>query len=357
MQKKGGNDVLSILNRKAFRLFLAGLLFLSLVVGCSPVAQPSAGEQEAPAPEKKPVVVIYGGTLWLGNYPAMVGIEKGFFDEEGLIVEWREFPTSAARMTAMAAGQIDFGSAGIISVLSLMAAGEEGFYVIGTQDRYVGQEGLLSQPEITTIEQLRGQKIAVTFNSSSHNIVIDVLQQHGLDHEKDVELINIKTAEMMSAFATKQVAAVATWVPAFSQIKDLPGTNVLALDTDTTFFKEYGVGPGPDCLVISKRFVDENPDEARALMRAYYKALKYLRDNPDECIDLLIEYTGVTQEQQKETLAHIEWLDETEQHKMMITPGNFVSAMRVLAKFLWENGLVSGEPDVERWVNTDILPE
>ena len=60
----------------------------------------------------------YGGSPWLGHYPAHLAMAEGYLKEVGITQDWQSFATSSARMSAFMSGGVDIGCAGIVSALS-----------------------------------------------------------------------------------------------------------------------------------------------------------------------------------------------------------------------------------------------
>lgn len=336
----------------------------SLGVACAVLVLVAAGTgcagkkpAESPAPGQE-VTVVYGGSQWLGHYPAMIGIEKGYFKEQGMRAIFQGFYTSSGRMGAMAAGQLDVATTGVISALSLMASANESFYVVGTPDSYAKLEGIVAKSDINSIEELKGKKLAVTFSSSAHVMVYDVLAQHGLDPAKDVQLINMGINDMPSAFATGQIDAAAPWTPAFEKLLAMPGCHLLVNDEEFSLYKQYKVGPGPDVLVVSRTFADKNPELAKKFVAAYFKACEFLKDpaNLQEAAQIISQYTGLDPQTQVESLKTITWYSGAEQQELMVNPGSFVQGVKMLAKFLVDHKLLDKEAPVEKYLRTDLLP-
>ena len=136
--------------------------------------------------EPERTTVVYGGSSWLGHYPVWVGIQKGTFKNRGLDVTFQQFYTSSARMGSLISGGIDFASTGSISALALMATGLKSFYVFATQDSYATVEGIIARQGIQSVKDLKGKKLAVTFASSAHVLVLDILEQNGLKPREDL---------------------------------------------------------------------------------------------------------------------------------------------------------------------------
>ncbi len=328
------------------------MLVLSVAVGCGkqPVA-PSVPDDQGMD------TVVYGGSSWLGHYPAMVGIEQGFFAEENIRVIFQGFYTSSGRMGSMAAGQLDFAATGTISALALMAVDNKSFYVVATPDSYDTLEGIIARDDIASIKELQGKKLAVTFASSAHVLVYDILEQNGMDPTRDVELINMGVNDMVTAMQTGEIDAAAAWTPAFERLLALENTHLLVNDTEFSLYKEYKVGPGPDMLVFNRQFVDANPELVERILRGYFKAIDFMIANPDEAAKNISEYTNLDLETQKQTLSEIVWYTLEDQQEFMVNPGTFIKGVKLLADFLVRHEIIDKAPAVDEWVKTDILPK
>ena len=259
--------------------------------------------------ERKPekVTVVYGGSSWLGHYPAWVGMEMGTFKDKGLGVLFQRFYASSGRMGSLVAGDLDFASTGCISGIALMASGMKGFYAFGTQDSYATVEGIVAKEEIKSVKDLKGKKLAVTFASSAHVLVLDILEQNGLAPKDDVTLINLKVSEMPAAFKSGEVDACALWTPMFNKLLNMKGTHLLVDDTRFSLFKEYGLGPGPDLLVVRKEFAETYPNTTKAFVKGYFEAVELLKQKPEECAKVLVKLTNLSMEDQMAVLKAVSY--------------------------------------------------
>lgn len=304
-------------------------------------------------PEK--ATVVYGGSSWLGHYPAYVGIQKGTFKNRGLDVIFQQFYTSSSRMASLISGDVDFASTGSISGLALMATGLKSFYVFATQDSYATVEGIVAKQEIKSVRDLKGKKLAVTFASSAHVLVLDILEQNGLKPREDLILINLKVSEMPAAFKSGEVDACALWTPMFNKLLRMKGARLLLNDTEFSLFKKYGLGPGPDLLVVRKEFVKKYPQSTKAFLDGYFEAVQFLKHSPDQSAEVLMKLTQLTMEEQKAVLKDIEWYGLEKQRELMDKPGSFVKGLQKLADFLVKHKQIDKAPQVKNWVNTKIL--
>ena len=266
---------------------------------------PSLSVAESPKKE----TVVYGGSTWLGHYPVWVGVKKGYFEQKGLDISFKQFHASSARMGSLLAGDLDFASTGSISALALMAYGVHSFYVVATQDSYATVEGIIATKDISNIRDLKGKKIAVTFASSSHVLVLDALENNGLDPGRDVSLINLKVSEMPAAFRSGEVDACGVWTPFFNRLLAVEGAHTLMDDTAFSLYRSHEIGPGPDLLVVSKKLPERRPETTKAFLEAYFQSVDFLISDPEESAALLVDLTGLDLEAQAAVLKDVKWFD------------------------------------------------
>lgn len=326
--------------------------WLSVVVLATFLVLTGCSEKES----KSKDTIVYGGSSWMAHIPAYIGVKKGFFKEQGLNVEFKSFPTSSARMTALATGDVDFGSTGVISAISLMASGDDSFRIFGVPDIYVGQEGIVAHAEIKSIKDLKGKKVAVPFSSSSHVMLIDLLKQHGLSPQKDVQVVNMAGDDMIPAFTNKQIHAAAIWSPSYQKLQQVKGAHVLADDTQTSVYQQFQFNAGPDVLVINNQFAQENPETTKKLLKGYFKSIQFIKENPTEAAKIFKELSNLDVKEQEKIIKDIQWIDLSEQKKLLGSEGKFYKTIVHLSQFLSEHKLINQKVDVKEWINTDVLP-
>lgn len=310
--------------------------------------------EEAGAPEK--VTVVYGGSSWLGHYPVWVGIEKGIFRNHGLGVLFQNFYASSGRMGSLVAGDLDIASTGSISAIALMASGSKGFMTFATQDSYATVEGLIARENIQSIADLKGKKVAAPFASSAHVLVLDLLEQNGLDPDKDLTLLNLKVNEMPAAMASGEIDACAAWTPHFNKLLNMEGNHLLADDTAFSLYKQFSLGPGPDIMVVRREFAEKYPNTCKAFVKGYFEAVEMLRTQPKECAEVLVKLTNLSMEDQMSVLKDIQWIPGSEQRALMVDPGKFTEGMQRLAEFLVKHKQIDAAPAVKEWVAVDMVP-
>lgn len=331
---------------------------LSVVVLCLALAFATGCSKESP-PVEEPGLhkVIAVGSTWYGHIPVWIGIENGIFEKHGFEVEWRTISKSIDRLNAISSGSAQFASLGEIAMLGAMAQGNNRFYWVGSQDTAPGFEGLVGSPGVTSYEQLRGKKIGFPFGSSVDLTCRMLLEQNGLDPEKDVELVNLEVADVPATFRTGKIAGALIWEPGFSELLAVEGATLLGMDTDTEVYKKFGTMSGPDVLIIGKAWVDADTDRATKFMTAYFDALSFVRDNPDKATEIVHgKYIQQDLELIKDNMKKFIWHDLEAQRKIMSEEGIYGQAEYVARILREDMKKIPNKPDFMDWVNMDILP-
>jgi len=242
------------------------------------------------------VKLAFGGSVtWFGQVPFMVAIEKGYFAEQGIEVEYKTILTSGDRVSALTAGSVDFSNMGVIAAISHMSQGNKSFYYIGNVDDSPGNEGCYAKPGINSFKELSGKKVAA--NTSAEITMHGLLRANGMKIE-DITFLNLPPNEMAGALAKGDVDAACMWFPIMDNVmKGTPGGKMVGMDTDTDTYKKYGSMGAPDIVLLSKKLVDERPDVAKKLVAAIYKGVDFVIANPEESAKLTMKYFKKTEEE------------------------------------------------------------
>jgi ABC-type nitrate/sulfonate/bicarbonate transport system substrate-binding protein len=326
------------------------LLLLSIIlVACGREGGPPANDGV------EPVVAV--GSQWYGHLPVWAGIEQGIFERHGFEVHWRVIGKSIDRLNAISSGEAQFASLGEIAMLASMAQGNRRFYWVGNQDIAPGFEGLVAQPGITSLADLKGRRIGFPFGSSVDLTCRLLLKANGLDPAKDVKLVNLEVGDVPAVFRAGNVDAALIWEPGFSQLKAVEGATVLAMDTDTEIYRRFGTMTGPDVLILGKDWTDADPERARRFLAAYFEALDWVATHPEGAAELAQgRYIQQDLDLIRNSLAKFVWQGAAAQQRVLSDQGIFPQA-EVLIDILHDDmGAIPVEPDFRAWVNRDLLP-
>jgi ABC-type nitrate/sulfonate/bicarbonate transport system substrate-binding protein len=293
-----------------------------------------------------------GSVTWFGQVPIMVAIDKGYFKEQGLDIEYQVILNSSDRLASVDAGSSAFSNLGRSSVIPAMARGDTNFFYFYNFDDSPGIEGCWARPGIAAIKDLRGRKVAA--NTSAEITLSGLLGTQGMT-EKDVDYLNLGPTDMAPALAKGDIEAACVWQPLLDGLKKAaPEGKLLGLDTDTITYQKFGTMASPDIVIISRRLVEQHPDQARAIALGMLKGADYTLSNPEDAANTVAHYFRKTP---AEVLAGMKPLKffgtkDWQEHMKLHT-----AQMQYLAQWLYDNKKIPSVPDVAKWENTSFMPK
>ncbi len=276
-------------NRKWKRMIclsLSLLLLTALLSGCGS-GNSSSDTSAGTAEYKYGEIQIPGLDGSLCGAPIYVAYENGYFAEEGFDVELisADFET---RKIGLNNGTIPIVN-GDFQFFPSMEEGIEAKVVDGFHN---GCIKLVVTPdsEIQTVTDLRGKKIGVDeIGGTPYQVASVWLESAGisaLQEDGEVTFLPFSDGNLqMEALYNGDIDVAAIWDPFGAvAIKEGKARAVLDISTDSVFSDRY-------CcfLFASSKVLEENPEEIDALLRAYHKAQQWIRTNPEETVDLIIE--------------------------------------------------------------------
>lgn len=251
------------------------------------------------------------GTLRLVNgAPIFISLDKGFFEAEGINVEVQWFTAAAPVTVAVASGAVDVGATGVTAALFNSIAQGAKMYLVA--DRGAERAGYplnalvvnkaAYQQGVTSVKALKGKKIGITTLGSTYHYQIGrLLEQEGLDLS-DVELVPLKTTQLLVDAVKQGTVTAAIVSPPFGADAEIDGWgkrlfwcgDKLNYQVTAVFYSEQ---------------LRKNKDLATRFMRAYLKGVRYYVDATlggkrgdkfNEVVKIIAKYT----EEQPRTIEH-----------------------------------------------------
>lgn len=243
-------------------------------------------------------------STWVGYGPFYIARDKGFFKEEGVDVELSIMEDTPLKMGAFMAGQLDMVASTADEFPIYLKEGKSIRYVLAV-DNSKGGDGVVANKDINSVADLKGKKVAFEQGSVSQFFFNALLKEAGLTQD-DVEAVNMTATDAGTAFASKNVDAAVTWEPALSQGANSEHGKLLVSSADK---------PGliTDVVAVSAETASSRPEDVKAFVRAWYKALDFLAKNPDEGYAIMAKGVGGWLEKPedfKATVTGIEYLDK-----------------------------------------------
>ncbi len=281
-----------------------------------------------------------GYSAWPGWFPLKVAEDAGIFDEVGLDVELEYFTDYLTSLDAMIAGELDINAQTLNDTIAPVAAGaDQTAIVIG--DNSTGNDQIICDAAITSIEDLAGKTIGAEAGVVDHFLLLQGLESVGLT-EDDVDFRSILTADAAAAFAEGEFDCVGVFAPFTDTAMEREGAHVVFDSNDFP-------GTIPDLFVSTNEFVDEHPDEVALFVEAWYRTLNYIEDNPDAAIEIMAELAGSSVEEY-EAYAGGTTLFSVDDAVAAFQDGDDTASIRYTAElinpFLVASGLTEEEADL-----------
>ncbi|HQS98684.1 MAG: ABC transporter substrate-binding protein [Hydrogenophilales bacterium 16-64-46] len=246
---------------------------------------PAAAVLALSAQAAQPLKIGYSD--WPGWVAWQVAIDKGWFKEAGVPVQFEWFDYTAS-MDAFSAGKIDAVTMTNGDALVTGAAGARSVMIL-INDYSNGNDMIIGKPGVRSLKALKGKKVAVEMGFVEHLLLLNGLKKAGMK-ESDVTLVNAKTNEMPQMLASGDVDAVGAWQPISGQaLKSVPGARPIYTSADE---------PGLiyDVLAVNPASAKQRRAEWLKVAKVWDRVVKYINDpktQPD-AVKIMAARVGVS---------------------------------------------------------------
>lgn len=205
--------------------------------------------------------------------------------QQGLSVQWIQFPAGPQLLEALNTGNIDFGHAGESPPIFAQAAGAPLVYV-ANQTPNPKAEAILVRKDspIQSVADLKGKSIALNKGSNVHFFLVKALADAGLKYE-DVTLKFLPPADARAAFEQGSVDAWVIWDPFFSAARRAMGARVVRDGEGLVANREF--------YLAAKPFVEQHSDRIQTILEEVGKADVWAKENVTDAAKLLSPELGI----------------------------------------------------------------
>ena len=315
--------------------FLPVLLLTVILSACTALSQPAS----APLP---PLRVEF--TNWWGDYTLLVAQEKGFFEKYGVQVEPVYYEFFSDTYPDLASGQLDAGLIAVGDTINISRIAP--MKVVAVHDNG-GDDAMVARPEILSIENLRGLTVGTQIGSQYELMITEMLRSANMD-SADVKVVSIYPEDGLAALENNQVQAVYIWEPYLSEALS-KGYKVLYPQEQLHLF--------PDLIVFQKSVTDQRPDDVRAFLKAWFEAVDYRLQNPEETRAIAAKYLGVSVEEvQPDDNLKILTLEDNKAIFRLESENSIYTVTKITSDFLISIGTITQMPDPLELLDSRYLP-
>lgn len=336
---------------KQFNLSLV-LLTTVLLSACDNTAKiPEPSKDAKIKQQSQPITIGYSD--WPGWVAWQVAIDKGWFKEAGVNVEFKWFDYSAS-MSAFAANQLDAVSVSNGDNLVIASGGTKGIMIMAT-DYSAGNDVIIAKKGIDSIQDLKGKSIAVEKGLVDHLLLATALSDAKIQ-PTEYTLMNAMTNELPQVFNSPDVSAIAVWQPVANQaLKSVAGAKIIYSSKDQ---------PGLiyDTLSVNMSHLSRHKEEWKKIIQVWDKTVHYINDpkTHDDAVKIMANKVGLEPAQYEQFIGGTHLLD-LEANKKVFNKGtgfdSIYGSTYHVNKFNVVNGVYTTEVDADGLIFPTLVHE
>jgi sulfonate transport system substrate-binding protein len=226
--------------------------------------------------------------------PVRVAQTLGYYEQEGVAVELSEVAGGTKAIEALLGGSVDVAVGSMSDAVQLAAEGRNvrSFLVLYTRPGLALAVAPTLSSTIRTIGDLKGRTVGVsTPGSATHQFLNFLLVSNGLS-PADVSVVSVgMSASSVAALEHGKVDAAVLIASAISAFElRQPAQRFLAdTRTPTGIRQVFGDEIFPGLSLMSEdRWLRQNADTARRLVRALKRGMRWVREHPAEQVREMI---------------------------------------------------------------------
>ena len=259
---------------------------------------------------------------WFGGpRPWVIGKANGMYEEGmGVKIEWLQWPSGAAAISALAAGEVDITRLGSSPMVAAIARGVE-IYQIAVAGA------------IARSESLEGKKIGYPPGSTAHYALLAALKVNKVNLSK-TKLLSLKPSEMLAAWKRGDMDAAYVWGP-FSHLMEADGGHELIA---TGELRKDGYYTWNN-FVVRKEFAEKHPELIVKFLEIFQENVKTYKSDPAKWARFIGDYLNQKYEAAADTLAGLEFPPFEEQLTTKWLGGSETTEQAAITKAMMDVGL------------------
>lgn len=285
---------------------------------------------------------IYVGWMPWG-WAADNGIVDKWAEKYGIDIEVVQFNDYIESINQFTAGAFDGVTATNMDLLAIPSAGGVDTTALIIGDFSNGNDAIILK-DAEALSDIEGQRVNLVELSVSHYLLARGLESVGMT-ERDVSVVNTSDADMVAAFASRDVSAVVTWNPLVFEIMEQPNATKV-------FDSSQIPGEIMDIAAVNTATLAANPAFGKALAGAWYETMSIMASDTPEgeaARKAMGEASGTDLAGYEAQLASTEMFYEAADAVSFAEGEGVAATMDAVRNFLFAHGLLgegAPSPDV-----------
>ena len=243
--------------------------------------------------DKDSQVVRIGYLSILTGAPHFIAIEQDLYNKAGVSIEVAQFQSSNQLYESIVKGDVDITPE--ISVLPVLIneLKDPGKIEIFTTTKFTTEKPfdrvvVKSGSQITNIAGLVGKKVGVFPGSTATTFLKEYLESRGVD-TLAIEFVQLAPQNQIPALEAGSIDALYAYEPNLSTAVVKNGSRAITPSVFASLIENNPLGSG----IVSKKFVENNPDLASKVIGVFDEAFNYLVTNDTESRQLMVREMGI----------------------------------------------------------------
>lgn len=330
---------------KTLGVVLALLALLPVLAACGDEEESGSGDLDE--------VTI--GLTFVPNIqfaPFYVAIEEGYYEDAGLSVTLNHHAAGSDQYGALVAGQEDMMMAAGDEAMQVRAQGVEIVYVAEVYRKYPVALIVPANSDIASVDDLAGKKVGIPGEYGANFIgLLALLANAGMTRD-DIEILTVGF--------TQAQALLGGEVDAIMGYLNNEPIQLQKAGMETRMFPVSDALPiVSNGLVAMEAYLDENPDQARAIIEATLRGVEFAIENPEETVEIAKNFVPTLEDEQQaaDALEVLRASIPLWQADGVALGSSDPDAWQQTADFLQANGLLAKPVAVADVYSADYLPE
>lgn len=194
--------------------------------------------------------------------------------EQGVQVQWTEFPGGPQLLEGLNVGSIDFGVTGETPPVFAQAAGADLLYVAYEPPAPTSEAILVPKDSpIKSVKDLKGKKVVLNKGSNVHYLLVRALEDAGLKYT-DIQTVFLPPADARAAFERGSVDAWVIWDPYQAAAEQQLQARTLRDGS--------GIVDNHQFYLATKPYAEKHPQVIKALVEEVRAVGEWSKANPED---------------------------------------------------------------------------
>ncbi len=261
-----------------------------------------------------------------------IALDKGWFKEKGINVEYIPFSTGLELATAMARGDIDIAIACIGPLIMIRS---RGFPVKLVSMMHLHGYAIVARRDIASIEDLSGKTVSVSGPGSPTWLLLHlVIDKYGL---RNVKVKTLPPYMALNALLTGRVDA-AVLPEHYATLSTRKGVHVILRSQDV-----WPSMPGSG-LVVRGDYLSNHRDTVLEILGILEHAIMYIRENPVDSARIVARYLGVDYSIISESMEYLDYTCRVN-----------VSSIELYIEYLVRYGAIDKPVSIDDFIDYSIV--